>query len=400
MRVLQVHNRHEDVGGADAVITAERDQLVGAGHEVHQLLYGPASQTGLSSVKMGMAAVWNTEAVRLVDQTVASFAPDVMHVHTPFPLLSPAIFRAASDTPKVTTAHSFRYSCIAGTCQRAGVPCEDCVGTTLKLPGLRHRCYHTSLAGSLVLTASLVGHRAVGTFDRHVDRFITLTDFARGLLVRDGIPAEKVTVKPNAVPDQGQPVAAVGREPYGLFVGRLVAEKGVATLLEAWQGVDLDLKVAGDGPLRGEVERAAASNPRISVLGWLPESEVLALQARATVTVVPSEWYEAGPPLVLLQALASGTPVIASDLENICSTLVEHVAGWTFTTRSPASLRKTVRLAAAGFGSTEWSSRSTKARELYLRDHTPTASLDALESVYDDVLVARARARSRSAGRP
>ena len=82
--------------------------------------------------------------------------------------------------PAVTTLHSYRYSCIAGTCVRDGTICEDCVGTRLKLPGIRHACYHDSLAATAALTLGLGVHRAVGTFHHAVDRYLTLTDFARG----------------------------------------------------------------------------------------------------------------------------------------------------------------------------------------------------------------------------
>lgn len=388
MRVLQVHNRHEEEGGADAVLRAERLQLESAGHVVEQLVYGPASRTGLNRVQMSLAAVWNVSGQRLVSDAVQQFRPDVVHVHTPFPLLSPAVFRATGATPVVTTAHSFRYSCIAGTCRRAGSICEDCVGSRTKLAAVRHRCYHDSLAGSAALTLGLTGHRALGTFDR-VDRFVTLTGFARELLVRDGIDADRVVVKPNAVDDPGATGPVAERERYALFVGRLVEEKGVHTLLEAWRGCDVPLLVAGDGPLRSLVEEEARTNSRIEVLGWCDADRLASLQARAALTVVPSEWYEAGPPLVLLQALAHGTPVLCSDLENISSTVATAGAGWVFPTGDAVGLRAAVDGALAEWPDEAWRERSVAARRLYERDHTPAASLAALETLYAAVVAER-----------
>ncbi len=384
MRILQAHSRHATRGGADHVIERERGLLVDAGHEVRQYFADPGD-TGAAGWRQAGAAVWNPRTHREVRALVRSLRPDVVHVHTPFPLLSPSVFWAAhrEGVPTVATVHSYRYSCIAGTLRRDGTLCEDCVGSATKLAGLRHRCYHDSLAASGALTASLGLHRAVGTFTGKVDRFLTMTEFSRDLLVRDGVPAGHIAVKPNCTDDPGLPLGYGDREPVVLYVGRLVPEKGIGTLLRAWPQVAARghrLVVVGDGPLRPEVERAAAADASVSFLGWLSEPEVLAAQRAAAVTVVPSEWYEAGPPLVHLQALASGTPLVVCDLENICSSTVAADAGRAFRTGEAAALAAALtgvladREGAAAMG--------RRGRELYLRDHTPESTLKILESTY------------------
>jgi len=396
-----VHNRHETRGGADEVVDQERDLLVDAGHVVDQYLLEPASADRRGAVNMAVSAVWNRTVVAELEARVADFDPDVIHVHTPFPLMSPAALRVGHRTgrPTVTTAHSFRYACIAGTCLRDGLRCESCVGSGLKLAGVRHACYHDSRAASAALTVSLVGHRAMGTFSRSVDRFITLTAFARDLLVRDGFPAERITVKPNSVPDPGSPVPPSLRAPYALFAGRLVAEKGIQTLLTAWQHRPggLDLYLAGDGPLRSMVDAEAARNPAIRVLGWCEAQRLAQLQAEATLTVVPSEWYEAGPPLVLLQALACGTPVVCSDLENICSPVVVGQAGFAFRTGDARALADAVQAVVGSPDEPPGEARAwlgDHARRRYLDEFTPAASLHSLERIYAEVTHAVATTRS------
>lgn len=358
--------------------------LTAAGHVVERFTLPPAETTGASGLASGLKAIWNVEACRAVGRLMDGFGPDVVHVHTPFPLLSPAIFRvvAGRRAPAVTTAHSYRYSCIAGTCLRDGEICEACVGQVWKLPGVRHRCYHDSRAASSALTLSLATHHLLGTFRHHVGRFITLTDFARGMLIRDGVPPDKVVVKPNSVPDPGVPSPRVGPPSYAAFVGRLVEEKGVRTLLAAWRAVGdrMPLRVAGDGPLRPLVERAAADNSAVEYVGWLDEAGLDGFVAGAEVLIVPSEWYEAGEPLVLLRALAAGRPVVVSDLDNLSARVRETHSGVTFRTGDAADLADTVINSLAGLA--ELRSMGIRGRRTYERHFTPERNREQLEQIY------------------
>ena len=397
MRVLQLHNHQSGTGGALHVLEQEAVLLSAAGHDVEQLFEPSADDSSMNAVAMGLSAVWNRRACHDLEQKIESFRPDVVHVHTPFPLQSPAVFRVAHSAgcATVTTVHAYRYSCVAGLCFRAGSPCEDCVGSRLKLAGVRHRCYHDSLAGSAALTLSLVGHRAIGTFSNRVDRYLALTDFGRDLLIRDGFPAEKITVKPNSVPDPGPPRAAQQREGFALHVGRLVPEKGIETLLEAWRstGPGHELYIAGDGPLRHLVDEAAASDPRIHALGWCDAETLTDLASRASLCITPSEWYEGGPPLVVLQSLAAGTPQLVSDLRNISESIVENGAGRTFPAGDATALAAAVTALLDDSSALE--SMGVNARVLYESQHTPARTLQALENVYESALGAQ-----RAPGRP
>lgn len=387
MRVLQLHNHHGSKGGAMEVLAAEADLLATGGHEVEQFTLPAAEELGLSPVRGGVKAVWNVDVSRRVTQHIRGFRPDVVHVHTPFPLMSPVVFRAAAKmrVPAVTTVHSFRYSCIAATCSRDGAICEDCVGKRLKLPGVRHRCYHDSVGASAALTASLVLHRHIGTFHRGVARFITLTGFASRLLVRDGIPESKVVVKPNFVADPGERSTERTGEPYLAFVGRLIDVKGVRTLLDAWARTPhgMRLRIAGDGPLRPLVEERARADSRIDYVGWLDEQDVMSLMAGAECVVVPSEWYEAGLPLVALRSLAVGTPVLVSDLENISAEVLADGAGVSFGVGDSASLAKRLTEVVTDIGVLR--ERRTDARAAYVRRYAPKGNLRRLEQIYAEV---------------
>lgn len=389
LRILQLHNEHSTAGGATDVLEHERWLLTEAGHHVDQLLLPAADSLGLSPVRAGAKAVWNREAAAETTRLIRELRPDVVHVHTPFPLMSPAVFRAAKreGVPTVATLHSFRYACVEATCFRDGHICEDCVGRTVKWPAVRHRCYHGSVAGSSALALSLLVHRVAGTFDDCVDRYLALTGFARDLMIRDGFPAEKIGVKPNSVPDPVASLLPDHAAPYFFFAARLVTVKGVATLLEAWRQVadpGLRLIVAGDGELAGDVRAAVAADPRIEWRGWLGQDEVTALMAGAVATVVPSEWYEAGAPLTLIRSLSVGTTVVASDLANISAELVEDGAGTTFRVGDAGSLAQALV--------SVWQDRSVAAevsqrcRESFAARYSPAVGLQRLVSEYHRVI--------------
>jgi glycosyltransferase involved in cell wall biosynthesis len=302
--------------------------------------------------------------------------------------MSPAVFRAAraEGVPAVTTLHSYRWSCVVGTCVRDGRICEDCIGSRLKLSGVRHACYHDSRAASAALTLGLGVHRAVGTTHRSVTRYLTLTDFMRRLMIRDGYPAERIEVKPNSVPDPGIAGRRDGGPREVLFAARLVEIKGVRTLLDAWALADtrdLRLVVAGDGELRHLVESAVAIDPSIEYLGWLDEGEVTTRMRDAEVVLVPSQWYE-GLPLVILRSLAVGTPLLVSDLENISQDVLADGVGWAFKTGEPQDLARRLAMLAEEQGAA--AALRAAARASYESRYSPAVNLARLERVYAEVV--------------
>jgi glycosyltransferase involved in cell wall biosynthesis len=247
---------------------------------------------------------------------LGSFRPDIAHFHNTFPLLSPAVYYACQreGVPVVQTLHNYRLLCAAATLFRSGAPCEECPEAGTPWPGVLHGCYRGSRPQTAVVAAMLLLHRTLRTWDRQVDRYIALTEFARRKFVEGGLPESKIIVKPNFVDPAPQP--ASGRGGYALFVGRLSPEKGVGTLLDAWRRLtDVPLLVAGDGPLRRDVEAAAAvlGARRLLFVGQQDHRQVLALMRDARFLVFPSAWYESFP-LVVVEAFACGLPVVAGRL--------------------------------------------------------------------------------------
>jgi glycosyltransferase involved in cell wall biosynthesis len=138
----------------------------------------------------------------------------------------------------------------------------------------------------------------------------------------DGLPAARIKVKSNFIATD--PGVGLHQERGALFVGRLTAEKGIATLLAAARLLQgrVPLTIVGDGPLAGMVEAASRTMPGVRWLGRRPKSEVLELMGQSMALVFPSEWFEPFG-LVAIEAFAKGTPVVGAAVGAIPE-IVEH----------------------------------------------------------------------------
>jgi glycosyltransferase involved in cell wall biosynthesis len=311
MRILQVHNFYQQPGGEDRVVAAEQALLSRNGHEVFQYTVHNDAVNNMPVVALGIKTMWNGATYQNVRRLVAEKAIDIMHVHNTLPLISPSVYYAAraENLPVVQTLHNYRLQCPASTFYREDKICEVCLSKTIKYPAVLHSCYRGSRAASAAVCAMLAAHRIAGTYRRRIHSYIALTEFARKKFCEGGLPVENITVKPNFL--EYDPGAGRGQGGYALFAGRLTAEKGLTVLLDAWSACPgaMPLKIAGEGPLRLLVQKRAAALANVEYLGPCEHARLLTLLKDAAFLMIPSRWYE-GMPMVLLESMACGTPVV------------------------------------------------------------------------------------------
>ena len=334
-----LHNYYQHKGGEDQVFTAEAGLLEERGHSVKRYTLHNDLVDGMSGASLASNTVWNRRVHHDLRALIRDVKPDVAHFHNTFPLISPAAYYAfrSEGVPVVQTLHNYRLLCLNAQFFREGGVCEDCLGRRVPLPGVLRSCYRGERVASAGVATMLTTHRILRTWSNVVDGYIALTRFARDKFVEGGLPPEKIFVKPNFV--ERDPGAGVGGGGYVLFVGRLSREKGIETLLRAWRrlGRRITLKIAGDGPLSGEVGRASRETHGIEWLGRVREHEVTGLMKRAEFLVLPSLWYE-GFPMVVAEAYASGLPVLASDLGSLSTLVIAGKTGLKFSPRSAGDL--------------------------------------------------------------
>jgi len=378
MKVLVAHNfYHSSVpSGENTVVQREISTLRESGVNVIAFTRSSDDIPRLplrQKLELPFAPMHSPTAVHQLRELIGAHQPDVLHLHNPYPLLSPAVVKTAkrAGVAVVQTVHNFRHRCMAAFLYRDGHPCVECLGRAGPLPGVVHGCYRGSRTQSAVMATTLAGHRALW---RKLDFLVDEV----------GAPLDAVTVKPNAAPDPGRiPPGGAGM----LFLGRLSSEKGIDLLLEAWMSMpagDLRLTIAGDGPLKSQVVAAAAQREDISYAGRLDESAAQQARERASVVVVPSTWAEICP-LVVIEAMASSRAVLGTALGGLPWLIGD--GGWVVAPEASALAERIARLreSPAAVGATQ-----RAARKRFEDVFAPAGTADALVAVYS-----RAIARHR-----
>jgi glycosyltransferase involved in cell wall biosynthesis len=381
LRVLLVHNAYQQRGGEDAVVDAEEKLLRDHGHPVLRYQRHNDEVEGVSKLQLARDTIWSPQTGRDMSSIFANFRPDVVHVHNTFPLISPALYWAAhrASVPVVQTLHNFRLICPQAMLLREGRVCEDCVGRVPWRAAV-HRCYRGSLAQSAAVAGMVQMHRALGTWQHKVTRYIALNDFCKSKLIEGGLPADRISVKPNFV-DLPTPQA---RERHGfLFVGRLSIEKGIDVLANAALQLPegATISIAGTGP---EAARLQSIN-NIEMLGALPPSAVYEQMARAKALLLPSIWYE-NFPRTLVEAMANGLPTIASNIGAMASIVHDRKTGIHFKAGDAADLALKMQWADANPHDME--SMGVAARAEYEKSYSAEKNLLLLHDIYAEAIAA------------
>jgi len=381
MKVLQVHNFYQQAGGEDRVVAAERTLLESHGHSVFQYTVHNDSVNQLSPLSLAVKTVWNQGSYSAVRQLISAQNIDLVHVHNTLPLVSPSVYwaAAAQHVPVVQTLHNYRLLCPAATLYRQGELCELCLHKTIKLPAITNRCYRNSTAASAAVSTMLAAHHFAGTYQHKVSTYIALTEFAKSKFCNGGLPSDKIVVKPNFLAED--PGAGTGSGGYSLFAGRLTEEKGLSTLLDAWHQTasPLPLKIAGDGPLHNYVRDRAASIPGVEYLGPCDHKRVIELLQNATALMFPSRWYE-GMPMVVLEAFACGTPVVAFGVGSMNDLVTDGLTGVKLDYQNRQSLPDFLRNSAEFIqNSSRW---RTGARSYFEQYFTAETNYTLLLNIY------------------
>jgi len=372
------HNYYQQAGGEDAVV-AEEIALLERNHVTVELYARDNDDiAAMPRAQLVADTLWSKNSTRDILAKIEDFAPDVIHAHNTFPLISPSLYYAAArhNIPVVQTLHNFRLFCAQAMFMRDGKVCEDCLG---KLPwrGVVRGCYRESKTQSAVVVSMQGLHRMLGTYQHKVTRYIALNQFCSDKFVEAGLPGARMTIKPNFI---DLPEAPEQQRSGALFVGRLSTEKGIATLAEAAAlSPQVHIDVIGSGPQQSMLQQSL----NIRLHGWQVPTVIYQHMRRAAYLVMPSIWFE-NFPRTLVEAFACGLPVIASRMGAMAELIHDEYTGLLFDPGDPKDLAR--KLQWADSHPEAMRKMGQEARREYEHKYTSAINFKQLMAIYDEAI--------------
>lgn len=383
MKVAQIHNRYRSYGGEDAAVENSTKLLNDHGVQTVSLIResNDISEGIAAKVMLGIRSSYSRSAYADMVQFLEHEKPDIAHVHNLYPLLTPSILRACREAsvPVVMTVHNYRLVCPIGVHFTAGSICERCVG------GREYSCIlkncRDNLPESTIYAVRTALARKYGLFANNVNRFISPSAFLKRRLVEAGYDERKFVVLPNFVADPvSLAIPAAGS--YCGFVGRFSAEKGVETLAAAAALLpDIPFQLAGSSTEMPAVSRIISRNTRL--VGPLSRVETGYFYRGARFIVIPSVSFEVCP-LVALEAMSYGLPVVASRIGGLPEIIDDGVTGLLFQPGNETELSEKIDYM--------WQhpdicqKMGEAARDRFLQHYSDTAHFKRLVELYNDEL--------------
>ncbi len=418
MKLLIIHNYHRkgSASGDDEVFRNETALLEQHGHEV--VRYSVSNDEFDQVSKLGKllsacSMIWSFRHAREVRDIIRREHPDLVHVHTFFPLLSPSILYAAKreGVPVVATLHDTRLICPCATSLRGTELCNKC-GDGHYLRMVKYGCFKGSRAQSLIVAIVFAYHGARKTFTKQIDRYICLNDNQIRLLEGIGLDPDKIRKKYNFVQppvsehqsdpatkteastaadahtDQatttGNPQSLPPR--YALFYGRIGEEKGVRQLMKIWEQLpEIPLVVMGGGPLADEFAQwaAAPGHEHVTFLGYVNHDDCMSIVRKGEFVVFPSIWYE-GCSMVEIESMSLGKALIATDLGFSEEAITEDYNGIKVPLGDTDGFVKAIRKLWADPQKSAEMGRN--ALREYDEKYEPEKNYEALVRIYEEVL--------------
>jgi glycosyltransferase involved in cell wall biosynthesis len=336
------------------------------------------------SLRAAARVLYSMEAKKKIERLIEDTGPDLAHVHNIAHHLSPSVLVGMKrhGLPVVQTLHDHKLICPSTLLFSGGQVCERCKHSRFYNAVLR-RCKRDSLAASALAALELYLHRAMRIYEKNVDVFIAPSRFLRDKMIEFKMDGRKIVHIPQLI-DAGAYSPSYDHGDYFIYFGRLSVEKGVYTLIEAMRRLNgAKLYVAGEGPLKAELESRAAGAGDVRFLGYVPHEKLMDLVRNAMFAVIPSECYD-NAPMSVYESFALGKPVVGSRIGGIPE-LIEHGEnGLLFEPGDADGLAERIDYLRANRSRIPEMGRS--ARERLEREHSGARHFEAVTGVYRELL--------------
>jgi len=348
--ILFLNNYYYLRGGSERVFHEEMRVLQEHGHNVipfcrahpedpesvHSEYFPPHFDTArlrasFSSLPQLREFFYSQQVRRNLERLLTIWQPEIAHAHNIYGRItgSALTLLRKRDIPTLLTLHDYKVICPTYLLLSNEKICEACKGKHFFHASLK-ACHKGNRISSTLYAAESYFNALRGTYRKDVTHFISPSKFLRDKMIQYGWAQDRITIVPNFVEsDRITPNYTPGN--YVLYLGRLSAEKGTQTLLNAFRQLhgNTQLVFAGTGPLADPLQEQAQGDSRVRFAGYLSGDDLQKTIAGARALIIPSEWYE-NAPMSILEAMAAGKPVIGANIGGIPEMICEEETGLLF----------------------------------------------------------------------
>jgi glycosyltransferase involved in cell wall biosynthesis len=356
-RLLSINNYYYKRGGSETVYFEHNRLFERAGWEVvpfsmHNAQNEPsqwsnhfvneadsdATRSPIAKISRAAAAIYSIEAARQIRGLIDLISPDIAHAHNIYHHLSPSVLveLRRRNIPVVLTLHDLKLVCPAYKMYVHGAVCEACRGGKLRNV-IKNRCIKNSTAMSALVWLESSIHKALDIYANAVTRFVVPSRFFLAKFAQWGVDTSRFVHIPNSVDVDALTPEGEPGETF-VYLGRLVPEKGVETLIKAAGLAGVRLRIVGTGPEEAALRRLAAQiGGDVEFTGYLSGSALRSAVSSARAVVIPSEWYE-NAPISVMEASALARPVIGANIGGIPELIRQGETGFVFSSGNVDSL--------------------------------------------------------------
>lgn len=411
MRILLVNYRYFVSGGPEKYMFNIKKMLEDKGHEVIPFSIhsnknveteysryfvepiGGRDATYFDEVKKTPKSIWqmltrsiySIEVENAIKKEIKDVKPDLVYIIHFVNKLSPSVITGAKKMriPVVLRLSDYFLLCPRFDFMYQKKICEDCLTKGYR-SCIKKRCVKGSFFASFIRVFSMQFHSFIHVY-RGVDAFITPSVFLKKKLVANGFDEKKITCIPTFTTSKSE-VGEPQVGDYGLYFGRITEEKGVETVIKAYEKLpDYEVKIMGDDTteeakrLKEYVKKRKIRN--VKFLGFKSGIELENVIKGARFTLIPSIWYD-NLPNTALESFQYSKPVIASNIGSLPELVVDGVNGFLFEAGNDEVLAETIKKFDDNKRVLKMGAESRKRLETQF---APQAHYEALMKVFDSV---------------
>ncbi|MDQ7815411.1 MAG: glycosyltransferase family 4 protein [Melioribacteraceae bacterium] len=388
LKILQINNFSERIGGAEVVFLNSIDMLKQKGHSVFSFSTRIKENMGGSDYsivhsKSIRSRFYSREANNIIKEIILKEKPNVAHIHNIIGGITYSILPELrkNNIPIVATIHDYKLLCPAcNFVDSRNMICEKCKGGKYYNCTINN-CSTNGIISSFFLSGESYLRDRYLPFWKMIDQFIFVSNYEKNKFLE---VHPQIGTKANIIYNfTNKFLQEKKKGSYFISFGRLAVEKGLLTLLDAFrERPNLNLKIVGDGPLKNYLEKRKTSS--VELLGYKTGVELEDIIRKASFTVVPSESYETNS-LTTVESYSMGKPVIGSRIGALEELIKEGVTGFTFKPKDHNALSK-LSTSCSELSDNEYQKYSDNAFKFANDKFSPDVHYEQLIKVYEKVV--------------